>query len=205
MTQPPPLKAIAHEALLQASRRIDWRFLLPTPDLGRVACLGVADAGLLESLDLFSAELEVVDSSSGGELDAVYDVVVLRNPNRRAIAAGWRLLRPGGWAYLEVETSIPSKQGDALCSVRVCARELRKLGLVEISTFVHWPDFDSCRAIVPLDEAAAVRHGLARGGTNGSGRLARLAPALAATRQLGRFVPCASVVGRRPVGGEAAQ
>jgi hypothetical protein len=197
-----PVNTVAHEAVLQASRRIDWRFLLPTPDLGRVACVGVTDADLLESLELFSAALEVADATREDERDASYDVIVLRNPRRETIEVGCRLLRPGGWLYVEVENSNSSRAPGAPRSVRGCARELRRFGLVDVSTYVHWPDFASCRAIVPLDEVTAVRHGLARGSTSGGWLLTRLAPVLAATRQLGLFVPCASAIARRPEQGE---
>jgi hypothetical protein len=202
VTQTPALQTVAREASLQASRRIDWRFLLPTPDLGRVACIGVTDADLLESLELFSTALKLADSARGEDLDASYDTVVLRNPPREVIEAGSRLLRPGGWLYLEVESSNSSNAPGAPRSIRGCARELRRFGLVDVSTYAHWPDFASCRAIVPLDEVSAVRHGLARGSTNGGWLLTRLAPVLAATRQLGLFVPCASAIGRRPEQGE---
>jgi hypothetical protein len=197
-----PVNTVAHEAVLQASRRIDWRFLLPTPDLGQVACIGVTDADLLESLELFSAALEVADATREDERDASYDVIVLRNPRRETIEVGCRLLRPGGWLYVEVENSNSSRAPGAPRSVRGCARELRRFGLVDVSTYVHWPDFASCRAIVPLDEVTAVRHGLARGSTSGGWLLTRLAPVLAATRQLGLFVPCASAIARRPEQGE---
>ena len=102
-----PVNTVAHEAVLQASRRIDWRFLLPTPDLGRVACICVTDPELLESLALFSVRLDVVDSTSGHGLVAPYDLVVLRNPRRELIETACGLLRPGGWLYVEVETSMP--------------------------------------------------------------------------------------------------
>jgi hypothetical protein len=197
-----PVNTVAHEAVLQASRRIDWRFLLPTPDLGQVACIGVTDPDLLESLELFSAALEVADATREDERDASYDVIVLRNPRRETIEVGCRLLRPGGWLYVEVENSNSSRAPGAPRSVRGCARELRRFGLVDVSTYVHWPDFASCRAIVPLDEVTAVRHGLARGSTSGGWLLTRLAPVLAATRQLGLFVPCASAIARRPEQGE---
>ncbi len=200
-----PVNTVAHEAVLQASRRIDWRFLLPTPDLGQVACIGVTDADLLESLELFSAALEVADATREDERDASYDVIVLRNPRRETIEVGCRLLRPGGWLYVEVENSNSSRAPGAPRSVRGCARELRRFGLVDVSTYVHWPDFASCRAIVPLDEVTAVRHGLARGSTSGGWLLTRLAPVLAATRQLGLFVPCASAIARRPEQGEGGR
>ena len=50
------------DALLQASRRVDWRFLLPDPNLERVAYLGPANRSLWESLRLFSAALAVIES-----------------------------------------------------------------------------------------------------------------------------------------------
>ncbi|HYY32017.1 MAG TPA: hypothetical protein VE693_00315 [Gaiellaceae bacterium] len=46
-----------HDALLQASRRLDWRFLLEQPELGRVACIAKHDPDLIESLRLFSEVL----------------------------------------------------------------------------------------------------------------------------------------------------
>jgi hypothetical protein len=196
------VQPVAREVSLQASRRIDWRFLLPTPDLGGVACIGVDDDDLLDSLALFRATLKVAESASGEDLDGSHDVVVLRNPPREVVEVGSRLLRPGGWLYLEVENSSSSRAPGAPGSVRACARELRRCGLLEVRTHVHWPDFASCRAIVPLDEVSAVRHGLARGSANGGWFVTRLAPVLAATRQLGPFVPCASAIGRRPDQGE---
>jgi hypothetical protein len=45
-----PVTASSHDSLLQASRRLDWRFLLADPELGRVACLGSHDPELVESL-----------------------------------------------------------------------------------------------------------------------------------------------------------
>jgi hypothetical protein len=198
VTQTHPENTLAHEARLQASRRIDWRFLLPAPDLGRVASISVTDAELLESLALFSARLDVADSTSGNGLVAPYDLVVLRNPRRELLETARGLLRSGGWLYVEVEASISSRDGDAPRSARGCAKQLRRMGLVDVDTYLHWPDFASCRAIIPLDDVAAVRHGLARGRMSGGRLLTRLAPVLAATRQLGLFVPCASAIGRRP-------
>ena len=55
---------VDHDALLQSSRRVDWRFLLPEPDLGRVASIGPSDPELVESLGLLSEELvSLVDPS----------------------------------------------------------------------------------------------------------------------------------------------
>ena len=191
------VEAVNHDAMLLASRRVDWRFLLPDPDLGRVACIGVSDAKLLESLRLLSAELVTSPSVRGTESDAPYDLVVLRNPSKDNLDAANSLLRPGGWLYVEVEKSIPRFEAHAHWSARGYARALRGRGFIEVGTYVHWPDFASCRAILPLDDAAAVRHGVGRARTNRL-LLTRLAPVLASARQLAFFVPCASVLGRRP-------
>jgi hypothetical protein len=192
------VEAVSHDALLQASRRVDWRFLLPEPDLGRVAYIGATDRGLVESLGLFSAELTVLQSavSANGQA-APYDLVVLRDPSTDELETARSLLSARGWVYVEVESSLRRMQALASRSARGYARALRKLGFVDVEAHMHWPDFGSCRAIVRLDDTVAVRQAMARGRRGGRARLVtRLGPALAATRQLALFVPCASVLGR---------
>lgn len=51
----------SNDTLLQLSRRIDWRFLLPDPELGRVACFGASDELLVSALKRFSAALTLVE------------------------------------------------------------------------------------------------------------------------------------------------
>jgi hypothetical protein len=197
------VEAISHDALLQASRRVDWRFLLPKPELGRVACIGETDPELVQSLRLFSAELTAARSVSANGREASYDLVVLRNASLDELDVARSQLHPGGSLYVEVERSKRDKQARAGRTARGYARALRRLGLVDINTYVHWPDFASCRAIVPLDHGVAVRYGLERGSGSGSRFLTRFAPVLAVTHQLEWFVPCASVLGRVPMTGES--
>jgi hypothetical protein len=186
------------DALLQASRRLDWRFLLPEPELGRVACVGVDDPDLVESLRLFGREVIVLEAVSSREELATQDVVVLRNPTGAELAAAVPLLRTGGWLYVEIARPPGWHRPRNLCSVGGYARALGRLGLADVEAYVHWPDFVSCRAIVPLNDAVAVRHALARKREGGGAPLAtRLAPLLAATGLFGAAVPCASAVGRR--------
>jgi hypothetical protein len=188
------VEAVSHDALLCASHRVDWRFLLPDPELGRVACVGVNDEALLEALRLFSVSLASSASCDIGAFDEPFDLVVLRNPRGEALDDASGLLRPGGWLYIEVEKT-GREETRATWSSRGYARALRKRGFVDVRTHVHWPDFASCRAIVPVDDAAAVRLGLGRARTKRA-PLTSLAPVLAGSRQLARFVPCASVLGR---------
>jgi hypothetical protein len=192
------VEAVSRDALLQASRRVDWRFLLPRPELGRVACIGETDPELVRSLRLFSSELTASQSPAADEDEPSYDLVVLRNASLGELEAARSRLRSGGWLYVEVDNPLRRKRARAARSARGYARSLRRLGFVDVDAHVHWPDFASCRAIVPLDAAAAIRHGLAQGQRSRARLVTRLAPALAATRQLALFVPCASALGRRP-------
>jgi hypothetical protein len=194
-------EAVSHDALLQASRRVDWRFLLPRPELGRVACMGETDPELVRSLRLFSSELTASQSAGANEREASHDLVVLRNASLDELDAARLQLQPGGWLYVEVERPGRRKRARAARSARGYARALRKLGLVDVNAYVHWPDFASCRAIVPLEDAVAVRYGLERGRVNGARFMTRFAPVLAVTHQLAHFVPCTSVLGQLPSSG----
>lgn len=194
-----PGTVVSHDALLQSSRRVDWRFLFPEPDLGRVACIGASDRELVESLGLLSKELVSLHSDASHQEEAPFDLVVLRNPELEEIERARALLDPGGWVYVEVETSVGRARAFASRSARGYARALRKRGFVDVGTYLHWPDFSSCRAIVALDDAIAVRQALTRGRRDARARLVtRLGPALASARQLALFVPCASAIGRLP-------
>jgi hypothetical protein len=197
-----PVAAPSDDALLQASRRLDWRFLLAEPELGQVACFGSHDPALVESLRLFSAGFTASEAVPDSVERDSHDLVVLRNPTSEDLGAAPRLLRPGGWLYVEVDGPLTRGPG-RLRSARAYARALRRLGLVEVGAYMHWPDFDSCRAIVSLDDAVAVRHALARGPQGGRARFRmRLAPLLAGAHMLALAVPSASAVGRRAVSGE---
>jgi hypothetical protein len=187
-----------NDALLQASRRLDWRFLLPEPELGRVACVGVDDPNLVESLRLFGREATVLEAGRPWEELAPHDVVVLRNPAGAELAAAVGLLRPGGWMYVEVDGA-GRRLPEGRRTARGYAAALRRLGLVEVQGHLHWPDFRSCGVIVPLGDALAVRLALARRRQNGIARpVARLAPLLAACNLLAVVAPSASVLAQRP-------
>src|SRR3954452_22288520 len=84
------------DVMLQASRRVDWRFLLPDPSLGEVAFIGSAQGSLLETLNIFSVSLTISDA---GELmpRSLYDVVVTVDPTVERLECAARRLRPDGW------------------------------------------------------------------------------------------------------------
>lgn len=181
----------AGDALLRASRRVDWRFLLPDPELGQVVCLGRCDEDLVDSLRLFSRSVAILGAGAPSGA-AAYDCAVLQSPRGEDLATLSSVLRPGGYAYLEV-----ARGGAA--SARACARALERSGFEDVRTHWHWPSFRSCAEIAPLDEPAAIRLALSRRRSGLDSRLKALAGrALLAAGALPHVVPCSSVVARCP-------
>lgn len=198
------------DALLQASRRLDWRFLLPHPELGYVGYVGNTDAELLESLRLFSAATTRIDASAApGEERLVRpcDVVVVSDPSSQELAAALRRLRPGGSLYLEGHRRLGALTGAPGSARPRCAADyrsiLRRLSLVDVRAYWHWPSFARCAEIVPLDDRTALLHALARRRGAGMARLkAGLGRSLVKLDYMERFAPCFSLVGQRAAEGD---
>jgi len=162
--EPEPSIDMHADTLLQASRRVDWRFLLPDPDLGDVAFIGPSDELHLKALNAFSKSVVVfAQPPSTSEQTPMYDVVVVSAPTMLEMAIAGQLLRPGGFLYLETYGLLwlirrGRRHGlrSRLKSLKVYPprRYLARLsahGLISIGTFWHWPDFENCTRIVPLD------------------------------------------------------
>ena len=189
------------DALLQASRRLDWRFLLPDPSLGQVAYVGPARGALLDSLRLFSAVLTMIDrSDTQAERAAQYDLVVARGPAPDALWRAADLVRPGGFLYVEVANRLwPRRRGAG--GPRYAADYVAALGshgFDEVAAYWHWPNFESCAEIVPLDDRDALLLAFSR---RRSGTVARLKTTagrwLLRSGLLARVVPCFSVLAHR--------
>lgn len=149
------------ERLLQASRRLDWRFLLPDPALARVAYLGPKRSLLWASLRLFAQELTLLSATASTAAQASYDVVVLCEPAPRTLQQAIRLVRPGGALYIEVHGPLwPAKwlkrnpltlfQQPRLWQPADYVQALAGAGFAEASAFWFWPDFERCTKIIPL-------------------------------------------------------
>jgi hypothetical protein len=182
------------EVMLQASRRVDWRFLLPDPSLGDVAFIGNAQGSLADTLKMFSVALTVSDAS---ELTprSLYDVVVTVDPTVERLECAARWLRPGGWLYVEVHG--PSLRGP-LRFARDYMAALKKLGFDEVEAHWHWPDFESCIEIVPLGSQTALLEVFARHRSGGKGWLKSVfGRLLLRTGLLIRVIPCYSLVARK--------
>jgi hypothetical protein len=188
-------------ALLEASRRLDWRFLLPDPELGRVAHVGETEPALLEALRIFAACLTVVGGDGSCEQErGSFPVVVAVAPTAEELDQAIGLLRPGGWLYLERRRSLfPAGRHRRARAARVHRRALGRRGLGQVTTYWHWPDFAASKWIVPVGDPTAVRYALRqhRGGRRAR-LLRRLGLVLLRTGLLGLVVPCVSVVAQLP-------
>jgi hypothetical protein len=184
---------------LQLARRVDWRFLLPRPDLGNVACSDRADPDLVAACNRFAASVSHL-GGPGEERNgpaAGLDVVVLVDPVRAEIAQAAARLRAGGWLYAELPRRLRPTPG---ASRRRCLRLLRTRGFEEIAVHVHWPSFAECAEIFSPHDPAPARAWIARRREHGGHRaLGVLILRLALRLGLLADVAPVSVVARAPV------
>jgi aminoglycoside phosphotransferase (APT) family kinase protein len=185
--------------LLRASRRVDWRFLLPEPALGKVVCTGACDGDLLESLELLATSVTVLEGWDDRERSAAmgsFDLAVLCAPTRVELELAVSGLRPGGSVYLEARSVVSGRRLSQLASGY--ARTFERLGLEDTQLFWHVPSFSRASAIVPLSEPRAVRSFLRRRRGRMHARLgARLGRLLAGTPLLALTAPHVSLIARR--------
>jgi Ser/Thr protein kinase RdoA (MazF antagonist) len=173
---------------------VDWRFLLPDPELHRVAYLG-PDSELRQGLESFSSSLTVLGQREASQIAGKqhYDVVALRDPSAAALRLAAELLRPGGSLYAEI------RRGLARPSAAGAIATLERAGMQEVRSYWHWPDFSRCAEIVPLQTRSLLLHALSRRRSGGIARAkAQLAGWLARRGWMARLVPCYSVVAQRP-------
>jgi len=169
---------------LALARRLDWRFLLPTAELGRVLCAD-ADPALVEALEHHAAGVASLDGSARAR---GCDGAVLGSTAPDAIRRAAEAVAPGGWLYVEASGQ----------SHRAATRALAESGFGAVSSYWHWPRFDDCGEIVPLASRAAVRLALSRRRASTASRVKALAAgALASAGRLDRTLPAVSVLGRR--------
>jgi hypothetical protein len=160
------------DVLLQASRRLDWRFLLPDPELGHVACLGAVSAELQDSLRLFSDSLTMLglEREQSREKER-FDIVVARylSGEKLGVAAGW--LKPGGYLYAENDGYFSGGKHWRFALPTACVTAVSQAGFTEVQAHWHWPNFAACTRIIPLDDRGALRFSFVRGGRSAKARL----------------------------------
>jgi hypothetical protein len=204
------IESRADHDLLQASRRLDWRFLLPDPTLGAVAYAGPEQTTLLESLQLFGASVTALAHPIAPVRDhsRPYDLAVLVEPSHGTLRRSVELLRADGAIYLETRQRFRPlraygtrrRHGEHATPATLAlpadyVHALGRLGLVDVRRYWHWPSFESCAEIVPLEDPTALMHFFSR---RGGSRLARVRAALGRSlvkrRCLADLVPCVSIV-----------
>jgi hypothetical protein len=208
MSEPPPGRAqhagdgpLDPALLLQASRRVDWRFLLPRPQLAATVYMGRSDAALIAALRAH-ADLTILGEERLRPPTSSFDLAVLKDASLGSIRAGRDLVRPGGWVYAEVR-SVRWGHGPVAIGARPVSRWCRafaQAGLTEVTAHWHVPNHDAAAFLVPLGDQGAVRLVLGRHQGSASGRAkAILGRVLAAAGLIELAVRDASVLGRRPL------
>jgi hypothetical protein len=154
---------------LQLARRIDWRFLLPEPYLGRVAYSGPETGSLPTALKHFSQSFKFISPSA--ENPAVYfDLVVLRLRAAADLAKAHALLVPGGFLYWELKPlpwaallqqhrngadhAMPKRWRRVPNLFQSQTENLARLGFGDIELYWQRPNFEACLEIIPMDDWA---------------------------------------------------
>ncbi len=144
---------------LHAVRRLDWRFLLPDPELDRVACLTPADSALVDALRQFAGVLRVAAPAELHATDAPYDLVVAQAPDPAALDAAAGVLKRGGALYLELPR--PWRIAEAARRRDMDAR-LSARGFDRVHRFWLWPSAAAPTLVCPLDHAPSLRYAVRR-------------------------------------------
>lgn len=182
------------DELLQRSRRVDWRFLLPNPRLGRVVYFGPPDDPLREALADFSESVTDASALEADEPEA-FDIAVLRAQPAETLTHARTLLKPGGVLYAEIQRRVGR---DIPWTLRRYASNAERAGFRHVETFWNWPNYTRCTKILPVDDPSALASVVVN---NRRGPLAWLI--LNATRlgyhlgAVGWVAPCLSLIARR--------
>ncbi|GAB4416694.1 MAG: hypothetical protein Kow00106_12400 [Anaerolineae bacterium] len=182
---PAPIAALFRAEALRAIRRLDWRFLLPDPALGRVVYVGGEQSDLLTALRVSGLDVTALTGEPSSAARASFATAVMVNPSPREVALAAMLLRPGGWLYAEV---------NGARAARRLAKQLSGAGCGSVQLYWHWPDFARCTRILPLDDAGALVYGLVKGRGGAQGKAVTW---LVRTRALHWVARSVSVVAQR--------
>ena len=182
---------------LGLARRLDWRFLLDQPELGRVMLAGRPDPALIAAIDAFAQPMAPTEPGSA-------DLVVAHDPTPSDLRAAIERVGPGGSIVVELVGRPGAGRTSTLTagSAKAIAERLHSGGFRDIGAYWTWPDQTACLEIVPLDAPALIQLSLRRrrGGRRAliKARIGRLLFRIG----LGSWiVPAATVVGRRATPG----
>lgn len=199
------------DARLRFSRRLDWRFLLPDPNLKRVAYLGPQRKTLLESLRFFGESVTILDEFGIDAADSnLYDISIAIEPSYESLCRAAGVLKPGGALYVEVSrkfgirrllrdlTAWTTNKSRRLVYTFDYLAVVEEADLKEAQINWHWPNFESCTKIIPLNDDGALGYAFLQGGQSRGARLrATSGPWLKRSGLLFWIIPCFSIVALR--------
>jgi hypothetical protein len=144
MIAPPQQRQGTNNHLL---RRVDWRFLLPSPHPAR--SISFTDGVLAEAVAAISKTTVAV----GQHAPAECDLAVAVDPDDATLAAAWSALHPGGSCY--VEWYSPCAGG--VSGVR---RRMQAAGFEAVTAYWPWPwpDRQPPSFWLPLEAAGALHY-----------------------------------------------
>jgi hypothetical protein len=168
----------ARDQELQLVRRLDWRFLLPNPNLNRVLYLGEPCTSLISALRRFSKRF-CVDSSENPAWR--FDLAVLRSRKFSDVEKAYKLLDCGGYLYWEIERKSDllflkfwEKNGErrsrAFSNFEKNRAALQRIGFTNIEVYWHRPNFETCLDIVPLLDQTALDYFFSPRRNEGAGK-----------------------------------
>lgn len=182
-------------SLLRASRRLDWRFLLPDPRLGVVGHAAATPTNARDALELFAGRLVPLDPGSFPDDLPTCDLVVLEGISPARWTPLLDHLRSGGWVYAELPRAALPGRG---LQLRRAERELTRAGFTDVEAHWHWPGFDTCEEIAALHDDTSLRLMLMRRRAYGHATKALLARLLVWAGLMADVASDVSVIGRRP-------
>jgi aminoglycoside phosphotransferase len=141
---------------LHAARRIDWRFLLGSPDLGRVRVIGAPDPWLERGLHEAAHEVRLGSAAPAGSADQPFDTaIVTGRPSRDALREAARSVATSGRLVIEVDLGGPTRVVAPGTAVRL-ARSLRADGW-HVTTWWAWPVRSRLSMWARADDPIALR------------------------------------------------
>jgi hypothetical protein len=165
--EPARLGAVSRDERLRQARRVDWRFLLPTPELGRVALGGVPESSLHAALaGLRGSPVPALPTSGGGGQSPAepFDTVVLSGRIKRSdLIAATAAVAERGHLVIELHGPVQPtlRLGERPGSATRIKRSLRAGGF-EVREWLVWPSLDKATAFARADDPAAIRAWLNR-------------------------------------------
>ncbi len=196
------------DELLQLSRRLDWRFLLPEPRLQQVAYFGPAESTLVTALKTFSVSLTIYPVASAAARSASpprFAVVVAVSPSPAALAGISEVLQPGGCLYVELGSVFGGRNRgagpgwrQAFSGPQEYVAVLQRLGFEQVVAYWHRPSCAAAAQITPLHDPLALQFVLGRRSHDWKNRLiSALERAALRSGALARWLGGVSLVARK--------